>query len=99
MSKYKYMGLWIVLVAGGLIWTGYAETGPQMERQRRGEAFERGPRAERMERGENGEELRALLQGARADLSAFLSDHAALDSAGSMRARVQLIEADLAGLG
>lgn len=54
---------------------------------------------ERMERGENGAELRALLQGARADLSAFLSDHAALDAAGSMRARVQLIDADLAGLG
>lgn len=53
----------------------------------------------RMEQGENGAELRALLEGARDDLADFLRDHASLDAAGSMRARAQLIEADLAGMG
>lgn len=64
----------------------------------RGTARHEAARA-RIERGENGAELRALLQGARDDLTAFLRDHAALDAAGSMRARAQLIKADLAGLG
>lgn len=64
----------------------------------RGTARHEAARA-RMERGENGPELRALLEGARDDLAAFLRNHASLDAAGSMRARTQLIEADLAGMG
>ena len=52
-----------------------------------------------IERGENDARSRALLEGARDDLAAFLRDHAALDAAGSMRARAQLVAADLAGLG
>ncbi len=52
-----------------------------------------------IERGDRGAQSRTLLEGARDDLAAFLRGHAALDAAGSMRARAQLIEADLAGLG
>lgn len=49
--------------------------------------------------GQRDEATRALLQGARDDLAAFLAQHASLDSAGSMRARAQLIAADLQALG
>lgn len=52
----------------------------------------------RLAQGQNDAETRALLSGARDDLAAFLSRHAALDSGGSMRARQQLIAADLASL-
>lgn len=51
-----------------------------------------------MERGENAQ-ARALLEAARADLAAFLQRHSTLDSAGSMRARSELIAADLGSLG
>lgn len=54
MKTQKTYWLSTVLVAGGLVWSGYAETGPQMERQRRGEQIERGPRAERVAREEYG---------------------------------------------
>ncbi|GAB4275274.1 MAG: hypothetical protein Kow0013_29350 [Pararhodobacter sp.] len=42
---------------------------------------------------------RALLEGARDDLAAFLAGHGTLDAGGSMRARAALITADLASLG
>ncbi|KPQ07394.1 MAG: Tetratricopeptide repeat [Rhodobacteraceae bacterium HLUCCA12] len=51
-----------------------------------------------IERGES-DEARALLEAARADLDRFLDDNAALDAAGSMRARTELIAADLRSLG
>ncbi|MCC5970470.1 MAG: tetratricopeptide repeat protein [Pararhodobacter sp.] len=51
-----------------------------------------------IERGQH-TEARALLEAARSDLASFLQDNAALDTAGSMRARSELIAADLRGLG
>ena len=42
---------------------------------------------------------RALLTAAREDLAEFLNAHPALDAAGSMRARRELIDADLRSLG
>ncbi len=51
-----------------------------------------------IERGEQAQ-ARVLLEAARADLAAFLQRHAALDAAGSMRARAELITADLNSLG
>jgi tetratricopeptide (TPR) repeat protein len=53
----------------------------------------------RMAEGQTDAETRALLEGARDDLAAFLAQHAALDTSGSMRARTQLISADLQTLG
>lgn len=52
----------------------------------------------RLDAGDRGPETRALLEGARDDLSAFLRGHGALDAGGSMRARAELIAADLRGL-
>lgn len=49
----------------------------------------------RIDRGDRGPETRTLLTGARDDLAAFLRTHASLDSAGSMRARAELVAADL----
>lgn len=53
----------------------------------------------RMAEGQHDATTRGLLDGARTDLAAFLADHASLDSSGSMRARAQLIAADLQTLG
>lgn len=53
----------------------------------------------RLAQGQNDATTRGLLQGARDDLASFLSQHASLDSSGSMRARAQLIAADLQSLG
>ncbi|WP_323035477.1 hypothetical protein [Pararhodobacter sp.] len=53
----------------------------------------------RMAEGQTDATTRGLLQGARDDLAAFLAQHSALDSSGSMRARAQLIAADLQSLG
>lgn len=53
----------------------------------------------RLAAGQRDADTRALLDGARADLAAFLSQHEALDTSGSMRARTQLIAADLQSLG
>jgi len=50
-----------------------------------------------MERGEQAQ-ARVLLEAARDDLAAFLQRNAALDAAGSMRARSELIAADLRSL-
>lgn len=63
----------------------------------RGTARHEAARA-RMDRGERGADTRALLDGARADLGAFLASHDGLDSAGAMRARLELITADLRSL-
>lgn len=52
----------------------------------------------RIDRGDRGPETRALLAAARDDLSGFIGQHAALDSAGTMRARLELIASDLQGL-
>jgi hypothetical protein len=52
----------------------------------------------RIDRGDRGPETRALMNAAREDLVAFLAGHGALDTAGSMRARVELIAADSQGL-
>lgn len=51
-----------------------------------------------IERGERAQ-ARVLLEAARADLAAFLQNHASLDAAGSMRARAELITSDLNSLG
>lgn len=53
----------------------------------------------RITQGHSDAETRALLEGARDDLAAFLATHRAMDSAGSMRARTALINADLQSLG
>lgn len=45
--------------------------------------------------GQRDAATRDLLNGARDDLAAFLAQYATLDSSGSMRARAQLIAADL----
>lgn len=60
----------------------------------RGTARHEAARA-RMSQGQRDAEVTAMLQGARSDLAAFLRDHAGLDAAGSMRARTELIAADL----
>jgi len=52
-----------------------------------------------MAQGQSDDATRALLVGAREDLTAFLAQHSSLDTSGSMRARVQLIAADLQALG
>jgi len=52
----------------------------------------------RIDRGDRGPETRALLNAAREDLTAFLRAHGSLDSAGSMRARLDLVVSDLSGL-
>lgn len=54
---------------------------------------------QRLAAGQADAETRALLEGARDDLAAFLSGHRALDAAGSMRARSALIASDLEALG
>ena len=54
---------------------------------------------QRLAEGQRDADTRALLTGARADLASFLASHGALDSTGSMRARAQLIAADLQDLG
>lgn len=51
-----------------------------------------------IERGQRAE-ARALLEGARDDLARFLQQHGTLDAAGSMRARAELIAADLQSIG
>ena len=53
----------------------------------------------RMAEGQRDATTRSLLDGAHEDLGSFLAQHAALDSSGSMRARVQLIAADMQSLG
>tara|TARA_R110002072_G_scaffold298849_1_gene473347 strand:+ start:3096 stop:3623 length:528 start_codon:yes stop_codon:yes gene_type:complete len=53
----------------------------------------------RIASGQGGAVTRGLLQGARDDLAAFVERHANLDASGSMRARMQLIGADLQSLG
>lgn len=53
----------------------------------------------RIAAGQRDATTRGLLEGAGADLAAFLAQGAALDSSGSMRARAQLITADLQSLG
>jgi len=52
----------------------------------------------RIDRGERDTATRTLLEGARDDLATFLRGHAALDASGAMRARSELIAADLRGL-
>ncbi len=52
-----------------------------------------------MAQGQRAPEARALLQAARADLGQFLNSHPALDAAGAMAARAQLIEVDLRDAG
>ena len=52
----------------------------------------------RIDRGDRGSETRALLATAQEDLRGFLGQHAELDSAGTMRARSELIAADLRSL-
>lgn len=52
----------------------------------------------RIDRADRGPQTRALLEGARDDLTAFLRRHSALDAGGAMRARAELIAADLRGL-
>ncbi len=54
MSKNRYYVLCAALVMGGLLGPGYAQPGPQAERQRRGNG-ERMERREQVERGERGE--------------------------------------------
>ena len=49
----------------------------------------------RIDRGDRGSETRALLTAAQEDLRGFLGQHAELDAAGTMRARSELIAADL----
>jgi hypothetical protein len=63
----------------------------------RGTARHEAARA-RIDRGDRGPEARALLEGARDDLAAFLGGHGGLDAGGSMRARSELIAADLRSL-
>lgn len=53
----------------------------------------------RMAGGQRDAATRGLLVGARSDLSAFVESHGDLDASGSMRARMQLITADLQTLG
>jgi len=53
----------------------------------------------RIDQGDRGQETRALLTAARDDLATFLRLHAGLDAGGSMRARSELIQADLRSLG
>lgn len=53
----------------------------------------------RIDQGDRGPDTRALLLGAQADLAAFLRQHGALDASGSMRARTELISADLRAAG
>lgn len=53
----------------------------------------------RLDQGLNDPVTQALLIGAREDLSAFLADHGDLDSAGSMRARQQLLTAEITRAG
>lgn len=50
----------------------------------------------RLDRQLNDPVTQALLIGARDDLAVFMQGHASLDTAGSMQARQQLIDADLA---
>lgn len=64
----------------------------------RGTARHEAARA-RLADGQTGAETRSLLVAAQSDLAGFLAAHAALDTAGSMRARAQLIAADLANAG
>lgn len=64
----------------------------------RGTARHEAARA-RLDRGERDAETRALLTAAQQDLAAFLAQAGALDSAGSMRARMELVAADLRSLG
>jgi hypothetical protein len=63
----------------------------------RGTARHEAARA-RVDASDRGPETRALLIGARDDLAAFLRQHGALDAGGSMRARTELIAADLRSL-
>lgn len=63
----------------------------------RGTARHEAARA-RIDSGDRGPETRALLAAARTDLTDFLRAHPALDAGGAMRARVELIGADLGGL-
>lgn len=53
----------------------------------------------RLDAGERDAQTRALLSSARTDLQNFLRNHRALDASGAMRARSELIAADLASLG
>lgn len=64
----------------------------------RGTARHEAARA-RIDAGDRGPETRALLTSAREDLTAFLRQHGGLDTAGAMRARLELIAADLRALG
>lgn len=64
----------------------------------RGTARHEAARA-RLAQGLTDAETRNLLVAAQSDLAGFLSRHATLDTAGSMRARAQLIVADLANAG
>lgn len=53
----------------------------------------------RLDAGQRDAQTRSLLQAAQSDLREFLSRHGSLDSSGSMRARSELISADLSSLG
>jgi hypothetical protein len=64
----------------------------------RGTARHEAARA-RIDAGDRGPETRALLAGAQGDLATFLRQHGALDAGGAMRARTELIAADLRSLG
>lgn len=64
----------------------------------RGTARHEAARA-RIDAGDRGPETRALLAAAREDLTAFLGQPGALDTAGAMRARLELIAADLRSMG
>lgn len=64
----------------------------------RGTARHEAARA-RIDAGDTGPEIRGLLAAARDDLAAFLRQPGAVDSAGAMRARLELIAADLRALG
>ena len=64
----------------------------------RGTARHEAARA-RIAEGQRDAQVRGMLQNARADIGRFLEQNAGLDSGGSMRARLQLIDADLQTLG
>ena len=64
----------------------------------RGTARHEAARA-RLTQGQADAATRALLEGAREDLTRFTRENGPLDTAGSMRARLQLIAADLETLG
>lgn len=63
----------------------------------RGTARHEAARA-RIDAGDRGPETRALLSGAQADLAEFLRAYRGLDAGGAMRARAELIGADLRSL-